>query len=143
MAKFHFKYDSVKKVKDLQEKKIQKEIALIDIEIDKNILECEKLISEIENNMKNRVGSKISQLKAVEDYSKVLKRKTEAVQKRINDLEIQKEKKLLELVSKSKENKIFQALEETYFENYKYEENLKDENIINEIATQKFIRDKS
>ena len=143
MSKFTFKYDSIKKVKELLEKKVQKEMALIELEIDRNIFECEKLVQEIENTIKIPKSNRISELKAVENYKKTLEKKIEIIQRHIEALKLQKEKKLKELSERSKENKIFQTLEETYLENFKYEENLKDENKINEIATQKFIRDNS
>ncbi len=143
MSKFTFKYDSIKKVKELLEKKVQKEMALIELEIDRNIFECEKLVQEIEDTIKIPKSNRISELKAVENYKKTLEKKIEIIQRHIEALKLQKEKKLKELAERSKENKIFQTLEETYLENFKYEENLKDENKINEIATQKFIRDNS
>ena len=143
MPKFIFKYDSIKKVKDLLEKKVQKEVALIELEIERNIIEHKKLIVEIENNSKNRKSNKVSELKAVENYKTMLEKKVENIQKQIALLKKQKEDKVKELIEKSKENKIFQTLEENHFENFKYEENLKDENKINEIATQKYIRDKN
>ncbi len=143
MSKFTFKYDSIKKVKELLEKKVQKEMALIELEIDRNIFEREKLVQEIENTIKIPKSNRISELKAVENYKKTLEKKIEIIQRHIEALKLQKEKKLKELSERSKENKIFQTLEETYLENFKYEENLKDENKINEIATQKFIRDNS
>ena len=143
MPKFKFKYDSIKKVKDLLEKKVQKEIAQIELEIERNIAEKEKLVVEIENNHKNRKNNKVSELKAVENYKIMLEKKVEDIQKQIKVLNKLKEEKVNELIEKSKENKIFQTLEENHFENFKYEENLKDEGKINEIATQKYIRDKS
>ncbi len=143
MPKFKFKYDSIKKVKDLLEKKVQKEIALIDLEIERNIIEKEKLIREIENNFKNRHSNKVSELKAVENYKTALEKRVEIIQKQIASLNKRKADKVNELVERSKENKIFQTLEENHFENFKYEENLKDESKINEIATQKYIRNKS
>ena len=77
MQKFKFKYDSIKKVKELLEKKVQKEIAMIDLEIERNIIEKEKLIIEIENNFKNRKNNKVSELKAVENYKTALEKKVE------------------------------------------------------------------
>ena len=142
MPKFKFKYDSVKKVKDLLEKKVQKEIAIIDLEIEKNIAEREKLVLEAAENIKNRKNNKISELKAVENYKKFLEKKIEQIQKQITTLEKQKEEKMNELIEKTKENKIFKTLEEAHLEDFKHEENLKDESKLNEIATQKFIRDK-
>ncbi len=142
MSKFNFKYDSIKKVKNLLEKKVQKEIAFIDLEIDRNIYEREKLILEAAENIKNRISNKVSELKAVENYKRSLEKKIEIIQKQIAELEKQKEDKMKELIEKSKENKIFQTLEEAHLENFKHEENLKDEGKINEIATQKFIRNK-
>jgi flagellar export protein FliJ len=143
MAKFKFKYDSVKKVKNLLEKKVQKEIAFIDLEIERNILEREKLILEIQNNLKNRINNKISELKAVENYNISLEKRIENIQKQTVILKKRKDEKMKELIEKSKENKIFQTLEDNHLEIFKYEENLKDESKINEIATQKFIRDKN
>lgn len=143
MPKFQFKYDSIKRIKGLLEKKIQKEISLLDLEIVWNDSECSKLISEKKNNLKNRKNNKVAELKAVENYNKSLDKKIEIIQKQIVNLKKKKEEKLNELIEKSKEHKIFQTLEDTHLENFKYNENLKDESNINEIATQKFIRDKS
>ncbi len=143
MPKFKFKYDSIKKVKGLLEKKVQKEIALIDLEIERNIFEREKLVLEIENNLKNRKNNRVSELKAVENYKTSLEKRVENIQKQIFQLNKHKDEKVNELIEKSKENKIFQTLEDNHFEIFKYEENLKDESKINEIATQKYIRDKS
>ncbi len=143
MPKFKFKYDSIKKVKTLLEKKVQKELAVIDFEIERNVAEKVKIILEIENNLKNIRSNKISELKAVENYKASLEKKVENIQKQIIRLNKNKEDKVNELIEKSKETKIFQTLEENHFENFKYEENLKDESEINEIATQKYIRNKS
>jgi flagellar export protein FliJ len=142
MSKFNFKYDSIKKVKDILEKKVQKEIAFIDMEIDKNIYEREKLILEAEENIKNRKSNRVSELKAIENFKRSIEKKIEIIEKQIVALEKQKEEKMKELIEKSKENKIFQTLEEAHLEDFKHEENLKDEGKINEIATQKFIRNK-
>ena len=142
MSKFKFKYDSIKKIKELLEKKVQKELALLDLEIEWNISECEKLIQERKENLKNRKNNKVSELNAVENYKKSLDKKIEIIQRQIVSLKKKKEEKLKELIEKSKEHKIFQTLEDLHLEDFKYEENLNDENKINEIATQKFIRNK-
>ncbi len=143
MGKFIYKYDSVKKVKDMLEKKVQKELAYINEEIENRIIEYEKLIVELEISFFNILSNKkVSEMKSLEDYRKSLVKRIESVQSKIKLLEIRKENTLNDLIEKSKEKKIFDTLEEAHFENYQDEENTKEKNILNEIAIQKFIKEK-
>jgi flagellar export protein FliJ len=62
---------------------------------------------------------------------------------KINDLNKQKEKKINELIQKSKEHKIFDSLEEKHREIFYDEQNKEEQVNINEIAIQRFLREQN
>jgi len=143
MGKFVYRFDSIKKAKEMLEKKAQKELAVIDREIEKCEEEFDRLTLDEKNSSKNlSLSKKIAELKKIEDYRNSIKKKIEWTRNRIKLLEMQKENKLNELIAKSKENKIFETLEEIHLDEFINQENHKEEKIINEIAVQKFIKGK-
>lgn len=143
MSKFTYKFDAIRKVKESLEKKVQKEVAEIDLSIDKYTHELQKLSDEEkEQSEKFSKNIKIVELKERRAYLVSLKKKMENVQLQISALYLQREKKINELVQKSKEHKIFDSLEDVYREQF-YEEEKRLEMIqVNETATQRFAREK-
>jgi flagellar export protein FliJ len=142
MAKFVYKFNSILKVKESLQKKVQKEIALIDLDIDKLRNEFNNVSNE-EDESKKSVLKKdvfVSELKFKKSYELCLDRKKITILEQIEKLNKKKAAKLAELLQKSKEHKIFDSLEEVYHENYKKEENRSELKFIDELATQKFIR---
>ena len=142
MAKFVYKFETIKKTKEALEKKAQKEIALIDLEIAK-LLDEYKLLEEEELKSKRSWAKKdiaISEIKFKKNYELLLVRKKNALKTQIEKMNEKKDLKLKELIEKSKEHKIFESLEETYHENFTTEQNSLELKFIDELATQKFIR---
>ena len=142
MSKFIYKFQSIQKVKGSLQKKVQKEIAIIDLDIEK--LQNEFDAASDEENISKRNAFKrdifVSEIKFKKNYELCLERKKTAVLEKIEKLNKKKELKLAELIQKSKEHKIFDSLEEVYLENFKKEENRSESKFIDELATQKFIR---
>lgn len=143
MAKFVYKYASVRKVKEIMEKKVQKELSQIELEIEKNRLLSEKIKEDIvKHTISLKMRLTVEELKFHKNYEKVLKKNLESVFRTIDELVNQKNEKIKELAEKSKEVKIFDTLEEIYHQEYDEEERKKDLLIIDEIAGQKFNREK-
>ena len=142
MPKFSYKFESVKRVKEVLEKKAQKEVAVIEMEIEKWCKEQKRLQAEEQNfgvNISGRTYS-IADLKYQKSYQYLLQKKIEAVIIQIDKLKVRKQQKLNELIQKSKEHKIFSTLEENYLAEFNYEQNKIELSQIDEIATQKFVR---
>ncbi len=144
MAKFKYKFESVKKVKENLEKKAQKEVAIIDLEIEKlkqSYLDVER--EGIEGLGKNESKNvRVSELKFEKNYKRVTQYRLADIQMNIQKMEKLREKKIAELIQKSKEHKMFDALEETHYEKFIQEQNKNEMLFIDEIATQKFNREK-
>lgn len=142
MSKFKFKFESVKKVKETFEKKAQKELAQIDLFITKHQDLRQKLEDEI-NDLRNSAYKKrmnISELQFLGGYDAVLKQQIEMQSEVINQLEKKREKKIDEVVVKTKEKKILNQLEETHRENYYKEINMSEMKNFDEIGVQNFNR---
>lgn len=144
MAKFHYKFESIKKVKEALEKKAQKEIAVIDIEIKKLEDEYKKLMEEELKSRQSfiKTGVSVGDIKFKKGYELSLQHQRRTITEKINALNEKRKVKLQELVKRSKEHKIFNILEENYHEAFIMEQNKIDLNNIDEIATQKFVRQK-
>jgi len=142
MSKFVYKFRSIQKVKEVLQKKVQKEIALIDMEIE-NFKNEYSRISEEKMESKRNFNQKdvsIGEIKFRKNYELCLDRKMVVILENIEKLNKKKEIKLLELVQKSKEQKIFDSLEEVYHDNFNKEQNRSELKFIDELATQKYVR---
>lgn len=140
MSKFRFKFESVKKVKEAFEKKAQKELAQIDLIIVKHMDLKQKLVDEI-NDLRNSAYKKkmnISELQFLGGYDTVLKQQLQMQSEVITQLENKREKKIEEVVIKTKEKKILNQLEETYRENFYKDINISELKNFDEIAVQNF-----
>ncbi len=143
MAKFKFKYDPIKRVKEQLEKKVQKEIAELNDRIENN----KTKINTIENEMnlkklKFKKGAKVSELQFQKNYETYMQGLIESIKRKINELVKQKNTKLLELLDKTKEKKMFVKLEEKHLEKFNKEENKLEATRIDEVASQSFTRGK-
>jgi len=144
MAKFKFKFDNVKKVKEALETITKKEIAVIDkeIEIEKNAKQ--KLIDEVteQKNKYSKSSIKVSEIMFLKNYGTVTEKKIEKIDENIQRLDVRRENKMDELIEKKKENKILLKLEENMQKEFDIEQNKQDLKKFDEIATQKFVRQK-
>ena len=134
MAKFKFKYDPIKRVKEQLEKKVQKEIAELNDRIENN----KTKINTIENEMnlkklKFKKGAKVSELQFQKNYETYMQGLIESIKRKT---------KLLELLDKTKEKKMFVKLEEKHLEKFNKEENKLEATRIDEVASQSFTRGK-
>jgi flagellar export protein FliJ len=140
MANFKFKFESVRKVKETFEKKAQKELAQIDMLITKHQELKQKLINEI-NALRNsayKTKMNVAELQFLGGYDTVLRQQTEMQTEVIVQLEKKREKKIEEVVVKTKEKKMLNQLEETHREVYYKEANAVELKNFNEIAVQNF-----
>lgn len=140
MSKFRFKFESVKKVKEVFEKKAQKELAQLDLIIAKHQDLKQKLVDEI-NDLRNSAYKKkmnVSELQFIGGYDTVLKQQIEMQSEVINQLEKKREKKIEEVVIKTKEKKILNQLEESYRETFYKDINIAELKNFDEIAVQNF-----
>lgn len=140
MPNFKFKFESVRKVKETFEKKAQKELAQIDLFITKHQQLRQTLIDEI-NELRNSTYRKkmnISELQFIGGYDNVLRQQIDMQTEVIIQLEKKREKKIEEVVVKTKEKKMLNQLEETHKENFNKEVNTVELKYFDEIAVQNF-----
>lgn len=140
MPNFKFKFESVRKVKETFEKKAQKELAQIDLFITKHQQLRQTLIDEI-NELRNSTYRKkmnISELQFIGGYDTVLRQQIDMQTEVIVQLEKKREKKIEEVVVKTKEKKMLNQLEETHKENYNKEANAVELKFFDEVAVQNF-----
>lgn len=140
MPNFKFKFESVRKVKETFEKKAQKELAQIDLFITKHQQLRQTLLDEI-NELRNSTYRKkmnISELQFIGGYDTVLRQQIDMQTEVIIKLEKKREKKIEEVVVKTKEKKMLNQLEETHKENYNKEANAVELKFFDEVAVQNF-----
>ncbi|QQS35479.1 MAG: hypothetical protein IPM56_14685 [Ignavibacteriales bacterium] len=142
MSKFIYKFEAVKNVKEKLEKKVQKELALIEAQIDKCQKDFEQLVDEeTKNKSAAKRRTKISEINFNKGYELYMEKRKNMVLQKINELNKQKEKKMNELVQKSKEHKIFDSLEEKHKEIFMQEQNKAELVNTDEMAIQRYVRE--
>ena len=140
MSKFKFRFESVRKVKEAFEKKAQKELAQIDLFITKHQEIREKLVDEI-NGLRNSAYKKkmnIAELQFLGGYDNVLKQQIEMQSEVITQLEKKREKKIEEVIVKTKEKKILNQLEDSHREKFYKDINVIEMKNFDEIAVQNY-----
>jgi flagellar FliJ protein len=144
MAKFKFKFDSVKKVKEVLEKKAQKELALIDLHIEQHGQLKLKLLDEINSIRRSVYNKKISaaELRFNSQYKSSIHNKIKENDQEIKTLEKQKNEKVEEVIQKIIEKKMLIKLEQNHFEEFTAVENKNELKEFDELAVQKFARTK-
>lgn len=144
MAKFIYKFESVMKVKETQEKKVQKEISLIDLEIEKVNQSLHSILSEIENT-RAELGSKTSlrasELQFHQEVEYLLGLQMKKLKEELQQLSAERDNKILELAQKSKEHKMFESLGEKHYENFVLDQNQSEQKEIDEMALKNFVRE--
>jgi len=142
MSKFIYRFESIKKIKDSLEKKAAKELAEIDVFIERQRQEYNRVVERSNNTKRDISHEKLSsfELKFIKGYEEDLKQQLLLIKLKINQLELKKDEKMVELVQKSKENKMFGTLKENHLEIFQLNENKIEMDSINEMATQKYIR---
>lgn len=143
MAKFNYKFASVQRIKNTIEKKVQKELSVIDLEIEKakiklSELEAEKKRRKEELKLKKSV--KVAELNFYDNFEKNMIVKINSVEKEIMNLETSRRIKQEELVEKSKETKMFEKLEIKHHGEFLKEQDKLEQIELDDIATKKFVR---
>ncbi|NWF90387.1 MAG: flagellar export protein FliJ [Ignavibacteriaceae bacterium] len=142
MAKFNFRFNSVKKVKEALEKKAQKELAQIDLFISQHEQLKQKLIEEVNSIRMSVYDKKISasELRFLSQYKNSLHHKIDENDKEINKLKVKKSEKVEEVIQKTIEKKMMTKLEEKHIEEFNITENRNELKNFDELAVQKFAR---
>lgn len=144
MAKFKYKYGSIKNIKERLKTKAQREVYLVDTKINKVKQDIDNLrmkLSETKQDTLNSGNLKSSELQFITNYERFVYESISQKEEELVQLNKERNKKLEELAEKSKEVKIFNMLEEKEYENYLIEENRREQKEIDEIAAKKFVKE--
>ena len=145
MAKFKYKFDTIKGIKQRLEKKTQKELAVIDLDIansNKKIFDLAKLLKEQKKKKLEKKSKTIKEYHFDEKYESYLVDQMELIRKHIADKKIERNKKLEELVKKTKETKTFEKLEEKHFADFVKTQEKLEQKEMDEFAVKKFLKEK-
>ncbi len=145
MAKFKYKFEAIKKIKQRMEKKVQKEVAIIELEIKKKENEIlilnEKIRSE-KRKVLNKKSMKASELHFYSMYENYLINTIDEIKNELVHKKEERKKKLKELEEKVKETKIFEKLEEKHLQEFLIEQDKIEQLEMDEIAVKEFIKGK-
>ncbi|MEW6193524.1 MAG: flagellar export protein FliJ [Bacteroidota bacterium] len=142
MKKFVFEFDSVIRIKEVFEKKVMKEISLIDKEIEQSV-QKQKSLNEKKSELHKNINSgniKVYEYRSAKSHIRILEKEVINYEKKIEELKSRKEQKRLELVQKKKELKIFETLKENKKEEFLFDYNREELKQLNELAINNFIR---
>lgn len=147
MAKFHYKFRSVEKVKESFEKIAQKELAEAEIAIERKqdeihtarLMKLEAMSGSPETTGRIPVLFLRQSAKLVEYYDALIV----TLEKELSELVRQRDQKQEELVQKMKERKIFGALKEKHRDEFIAEEGKTFQKDMDEIGLNLFRRGKS
>ncbi len=145
MAKYSFRFQSVMRVKEIFEKRIQEEISRINAEISareqkqKTILEEKRIVNKImtEQNLK------VSDYQSMKMYDTHLDNEIIALEREIVNLNRLRDEKQHQLIERKKEVKSFQILKDHDQEKFLLDERQNELKVLNEIAIRNHSRDYS
>ncbi|MFZ1290312.1 MAG: flagellar export protein FliJ [Melioribacteraceae bacterium] len=143
MAKFKYKFETIKSIKERFEKIVMKELSIINLEIERLKKEIEALKLELkETKLKKLTYStiKINDLQFYAKHENYLERQIGLLRKELSKKNIEKEKKIKELIKKSKETKTFEKLEEKHRMEYFKTQDKLEQIELDEIAVKEFNR---
>ncbi|HOI28427.1 MAG TPA: flagellar FliJ family protein [Melioribacteraceae bacterium] len=142
MSKFIFKFDQIIRIKVVLEKKILKEISLIDREIENSINKKKSFIDKKKNLYETITSGQIRiyEFKSASAHIKTIEKEISNIDKKIMELEHRKEQKQSELIQKKKELKTFETLKENKMEEFLFDSSREELKQMNEIAISNFIR---
>lgn len=142
MKKFKYKFETIKNLKKNLEKQAQKAVAEVDLEIEKWTEKRNKIAEEAKKARDEFPidNVTVSEITFRKNHQLVLKRMIEDTDAQISELKKVREKRMEELVEKTKEHKTFDKLEEKHLEKHLKEQNKIEMGQIDEFATQKYVR---
>lgn len=141
MGKFIYKFEPIKKVKETQEKEIQKEISILDLSIRKLEDELKEIKEKLcksreETNCRHKMT--ISEIQFTKKFEQILEIDSIKVINEIAKLNQKKNGKLMELIKKVKEHRIFEKLEDIHKEAFDKENNKLEQIALDEMAINKY-----
>jgi flagellar FliJ protein len=140
MGKFKFRFDSIIRIKEILEKRIQEEIAVIDREIVDLKNQLKIIFDErmrIQKNMLER-PLKAVEFQSAKMYDSILEKQIQAVQKKIKLVVKKRQEKQNELVEKRKEQKVFETLKENQLQEFNIEDRRMELKETNEIGIRNY-----
>lgn len=140
MAKYVFKFQSIMKVKEMLEKKVQEEISRINKEIDDLMFEMKHIGNELKRISIQSLeqSSTVADFKSMKMYESHLRHQIESIEKKINMLNRKKDEKQLELIEKKREIKSLEIIKENDLQNFLIEERKNELKALNEVALRNF-----
>lgn len=144
MGKFKYKFKAIKEIKERFEKKAQKELAVIDLDLSSKKNEIIDLTSKLKEQKIKKLSGKnktIADLHFDEKYESYLVIQIEVLQRYISKRMVERKEKVNELVQKSKETKTFEKLEETHLSEFLKNENEIEQKEMDEFAVTEFLKE--
>lgn len=142
---FKYKFESIKRIKESLEKKAQKELAEVDMMIERTKQEIAKL-DNILKALKVKLGEhtsiKAAEIHHINRYEDYLAAERKVLEDQLADLEKLRTQKLENLQNKQKEHKMFETMKEKHHAAFILDANHIEQIAIDEVATQKFVRGK-
>ncbi|MCB9206121.1 MAG: flagellar FliJ family protein [Ignavibacteriales bacterium] len=144
MANFKYKFKTIKDVKQRLEKKTQKELAVIELDISNKKEEILIINEKLKENRKKKNESrikKITELHFYEKYENYLEEQIKLIQKYINKKTVERNKKIEELIKKSKETKTFEKLEDKHLAEFVKVQEKMEQKELDEFAVIDFLKE--
>jgi flagellar FliJ protein len=142
MSEFKYKFESILHIKNILEKKVLKEIAEIDFEINKAEELKKKLAKKLKdlNEAASKGKIKALEYKSVKAHCNLIEKEIEEAECKILVLMNKKKMKQEELKERTKERRILEKLKEKKYEEYIVESNRTELKQLDEIAINNFNR---
>ena len=144
MTKFKYKFKAIKEIKKRFEKKAQKDLAVIDLDISNKKNEIIEITNKLKEQKIKKLTDKnktIAKFHFDEKYESYLVNQIEVLQSYIAKRMVERKVKVEELVQKSKETQTFEKLEETHLSEFIKIENEIEQKEMDEFAVTEFLKD--
>ncbi len=136
MSKFKFRFQSVQRVKEIFEKRIEEEISRLNQQIAEQKIQLRKTTDERNRLAESMIKepAKVADYQSMKSYDVQLEKEIISIQKKISALLKKREEKQKELLEKKKEVKAFETLKENAYEDFLVEDRRDELKILNEVA---------
>jgi len=144
VAIFKYKFKAIKEIKQRIEKKTQKDLAVIDIDIankSNEIMDLTKVLKEQKRKKIGQQSKQISELHFYEKYESYLIEQIGFIQKYIAEKRIERNKKIELLEKQAKETKIFEKMEEKSLVEFIKTQDKLEQKEIDEFAINEFLKE--
>lgn len=143
MGKFKYKFKAIKEIKERLEKKTQKELALVDMDIANKNKAAFELIEQLKEYKRKKLekNKKVTELHFYEKYESYLTEQIGLIRHYISQKKIERDEKLIELVQKSKETKTFEKLEESHLMEFVKSQDKLEQKEMDEFAVNEFLKE--